>query len=282
MIVVTIQGTEDGGKHITAYDGRIVIGDEQQKIIDELYKKLKHFNINDDKKIQRKKKYNFFTMEHEIRDIAGRRRKALIFWDQYATDSIIKNTFDIIGLDYEEIKLKIEETKKSEDIKNKFIISSVIMGLTSLFSGALLYKKFNYNKCNILILGYSKELLFNFLKENDKKIIDSSNVKKLIVNHNMNTLNLSINKTEDNVKDLKNHVYSKICYVFSAKNDNLDNVFNDIDKLLKYNVQLSFLCIIDNSITEEYKKLIDNKINDYILCELNEDYKIKILDFLIK
>lgn len=98
----------------------------------------------------------------------------------------------------------------------------------------------------------------------------------------MNTLNLSINKTEDNVKDLKNHVYSKICYVFSAKNDNLDNVFNDIDKLLKYNVQLSFLCIIDNSITEEYKKLIDNKINDYILCELNEDYKIKILDFLIK
>lgn len=45
MIVVTIQGTEDGGKHITAYDGRIVIGDEQQKIIDELYKKLKYFNF---------------------------------------------------------------------------------------------------------------------------------------------------------------------------------------------------------------------------------------------
>lgn len=56
MIVVTIQGTEDGGKHITAYDGRIVIGDEQQKIIDELYKKLKHFNINDDKKNSKKEK----------------------------------------------------------------------------------------------------------------------------------------------------------------------------------------------------------------------------------
>ncbi|ELV05986.1 hypothetical protein [Brachyspira hampsonii] len=222
MIVVTIQGIEDGGKHITAYDGKIVIGEEQQKIIDDLYKRLKYFNINADKKIQRKKNYNFFTMEHEIRDIAGRRRKALIFWDQYATDSIIKDTFDIIGLDYEQIKLKIEETKKSEDMKNKLIISSVITGLTSLFSGFLLYKKINYNKSNILILGGSKELLFNFLKENNKKIIDSTNVKRLIVKHNMNILNLLINKTEDNVKDLKNYIYTKICYVFSAKNDNLE------------------------------------------------------------
>ena len=41
MIVVTIQGTEDGGKHITAYDGRIVIGDEQQKIIDEAISQTK-------------------------------------------------------------------------------------------------------------------------------------------------------------------------------------------------------------------------------------------------
>ncbi|ASJ20189.1 hypothetical protein BHAMNSH16_00380 [Brachyspira hampsonii] len=98
----------------------------------------------------------------------------------------------------------------------------------------------------------------------------------------MNILNLLINKTEDNVKDLKNYIYTKICYVFSAKNDNLENVFNDIDELLKHNVQLSFLCITDNSITEEYKKLIESKINNYILCELNEDYKIKILDFLIK
>ncbi|ELV05989.1 hypothetical protein H263_06957 [Brachyspira hampsonii 30599] len=47
MIVATIQGKKEGGKHTTVINGKLVTGDEQQNAIDVLYSKISGIKFDD-------------------------------------------------------------------------------------------------------------------------------------------------------------------------------------------------------------------------------------------
>lgn len=121
MIVATVQGNEEGGKHITVKDGKRITGKEQQEVINELYDKVRGIEINGDIGIKKLKgKEIFCYMEHPEVDSSGRKGIAFIVWDKKEKQEIIKRTIKEIGLDYDKFKIKYDEFNK---FINKFINS---------------------------------------------------------------------------------------------------------------------------------------------------------------
>lgn len=119
MIVATVQGNEEGGKHITVKNGKRITGKEQQEVINELYDKVRGIEINGDIGIEELKgKEIFCYMEHPEVDSYGRKGIAFIVWDKKEKKEIIKRTIEEIGLDYDKFKIKYNEFNK---FINKFI-----------------------------------------------------------------------------------------------------------------------------------------------------------------
>lgn len=119
MIVATVQGNEEGGKHITVKDGKRITGKEQQEVINELYDKVRGIEINGDIGIEELKgKEIFCYMEHPEVDSYGRKGIAFIVWDKKEKKEIIKRTIEEIGLDYDKFKIKYD---KFNNFFNKLI-----------------------------------------------------------------------------------------------------------------------------------------------------------------
>lgn len=119
MIVATVQGNEEGGKHITVKNGKRITGKEQQKVINELYDKVRGIEINGDIGIEELKgKEIFCYMEHPEVDSYGRKGIAFIVWDKKEKKEIIKRTIEEIGLDYDKFKIKYD---KFNNFFNKLI-----------------------------------------------------------------------------------------------------------------------------------------------------------------
>lgn len=102
MIIATIQGKKEGGKHITVINGELVTGDEQQNAIDMLYSKISRIKFDDRSYGIKKLNSNefFCYMEHPEKDIAGRTRKVLIVFDKNTEEEIIKKTIGTMELNY--------------------------------------------------------------------------------------------------------------------------------------------------------------------------------------
>ena len=119
MIVATVQGNEEGGKHITVKNGKRITGKEQQEVINELYDKVRGIEINGDIGIEELKgKEIFCYMEHPEVDSYGRKGIAFIVWDKKEKKEIIKRTIEEIGLDYDKFKIKYD---KFNNFFNKLI-----------------------------------------------------------------------------------------------------------------------------------------------------------------
>lgn len=119
MIVATVQGNEEGGKHITVKNGKRITGKEQQEVINELYDKVRGIEINGDIGIEELKgKEIFCYMEHPEVDSYGRKGIAFIVWDKKEKKEIIKRTIEEIGLDYDKFKIKYD---KFNNFINKLI-----------------------------------------------------------------------------------------------------------------------------------------------------------------
>lgn len=134
MIVATVQGNEEGGKHITVKDGKRITGKEQQKVINELYDKVRGIEINGDIGIEELNgKEIFCYMEHPEVDSSGRKGIAFIVWDKDENKEIIKRTIKEIGLDYNKFIKKHDEfidNKREENLK-KMILVSVAAGVVA-------------------------------------------------------------------------------------------------------------------------------------------------------
>ncbi|MEI0485148.1 hypothetical protein [Brachyspira intermedia] len=101
MIVATIQGKDDG-RHITAINGKLVKGDEQQNAIDVLYSKISKINLgNKNFGIKQINSHELFCyMEHPEKDIYGRKRIAYIVFDKNEDSNLIEKTINEMGLNY--------------------------------------------------------------------------------------------------------------------------------------------------------------------------------------
>lgn len=133
MIVATVQGNEEGGKHITAKNGKKITGKEQQEAINKLYDKVRGINIKGNFGIEKLKnrKEIFCYMEHPEVDSSGRHGIAFIVWDKKENQEIIKRTIKEIGLDYDKFIRNYNEfiDNKSEDNLKKMILVGLAAGV---------------------------------------------------------------------------------------------------------------------------------------------------------
>lgn len=134
MIVATVQGNEEGGKHITVKDGKRITGKEQQEVINELYDKVRDIEINGNIGIKKLKgKEIFCYMEHPEVDSSGRKGIAFIVWDKKEKQEIIKRTIKEIGLDYGKFIKKYDEfiDNKREENLRKMILVGLATGVVT-------------------------------------------------------------------------------------------------------------------------------------------------------
>lgn len=126
MITATIQGIskKDNGKHISAFNGEIITGKEAQKRIQELFDDCDEVNLSSQELFCKLSNGKFFcAMAHPQKDEIGRTRIALLVWDKDTASEIIKQTIEVMGLEYERFKrLKAEylDSKESKDSSNPF------------------------------------------------------------------------------------------------------------------------------------------------------------------
>lgn len=134
MIVATVQGNEEGGKHITVKDGKRITGKEQQKVINELYDKVRDIEINGNIGIEELNgKEIFCYMEHPEVDSSGRKGIAFIVWNKDEKKEIIKRTIEEIGLDYGKFIKKYDEfiDNKREENLRKMILVGLATGVVA-------------------------------------------------------------------------------------------------------------------------------------------------------
>lgn len=111
MIVATVQGNEEVGKHITVKNGKKITGKEQQEAINQLYDKVWGINIKGDFGIEelRNRKEIFCYTGHPEVDSSGRKEIAFIVWDKKENPEIIERTIKEIGLDYDKFIINYNE-----------------------------------------------------------------------------------------------------------------------------------------------------------------------------
>ena len=146
MIMATIQGRNinDNGKHTTACDGKLVDGMEQEKCMSELFRAIRDISVKGEKFCDLKTNRLFCAIEHPQRDEIDRIRTALIVYDRDTSEAMIKQTIEIMGLDYARFQSLREEYQKSlESKKGGFLLKAVgaifimatILALYKIFKG---------------------------------------------------------------------------------------------------------------------------------------------------
>ena len=257
MIMITIQGKEYGGEHVTAIDGRLVYDEEQQKVIDAIYSKLNNSNKNDKIKKIDNKEYVIF-MNHPEKDIYGRSRKAIVVMDVNYDESIVKNTIELMGLDYNILKKEINDYHKSIEENRKKIGVGTFIGAALLGAGYGLYKALDNNRI-LIVFDEGKDELFKLLSLNSYEKIDFSIKTKII-----------------NFSDAEKYVNDIIYYIFYCSK------VNELEKELKVfeqykNLNSKLILLIDEDVKcEDIKQKIEkhNNICEYEIIKLNDKKKI--------
>lgn len=134
MIVATVQGNEEGGKHITVKNGKKITGKEQQEAINKLYDKVRGINIKGNFGIEKLKnrKEIFCYMEHPEVDSSGRHGIAFIVWDKKENPEIIERTIKEIGLDYDKFIRNYNEfidNKRKDNLKKMLLVGLAAAGV---------------------------------------------------------------------------------------------------------------------------------------------------------
>ena len=120
MIIATIQGISraDNGKHITAYNGSLITGKEQENRVNELFRSIGEIDVSEELFCFTKQGQCLCAIEHPQKDEMGRIRTALILYDKDTSDAMIKQTLEVMGLEHERFdKLRqkyFERQKRSQ------------------------------------------------------------------------------------------------------------------------------------------------------------------------
>ena len=126
MITATIQGIsgENNREHISACDGKIITGKQAEKLVNQLYDDCYEVDLGSDELYLKMPNGKFFAaMFHPQKDDIGRLRIALIVWDKDTSNELIKQTLEVMGLDYERfLELRREFRAKKVGSKNALII----------------------------------------------------------------------------------------------------------------------------------------------------------------
>jgi len=106
MIVATIQGVSlsNNCKHITALNGKLIIGGEQEKHIDCIYGAINEINVENEIFCKVAKRQYFCALCHPKKDEMDRIRTALILYDKHTSEQEISQTLKVMGLDYGKFK----------------------------------------------------------------------------------------------------------------------------------------------------------------------------------
>ncbi|MEI0485145.1 hypothetical protein [Brachyspira intermedia] len=264
MIMITIQGKEYGGEHVTAIDGRLVYDEEQQKVIDAIYSKLNNSNKNDRIKKIDNKEYVIF-MNHPEKDIYGRSRKAIVVMDVNYDESIVKDTLKIMGLDYTILKKEINNYNNIKN-RNKKIVGTgaVAIALGTALAGAFGFYKTLDSKKRLIVFNKSKDELFNLLSLSSYEKNDFSSKIKLL-------------NSSDAEKYLNNIIY----YVFYC------STIDELEKELKLfkqnkNIKSKLILLIDENIKKEEIEKIEKILSkyEYKIIVLNDNSKYEFFKFI--
>lgn len=143
MIFITIQGVEKGGAHESVLNAKKIEGEEKENEIAKLLNFINQNKINANKRfIGRFGDKYFCTLTHPQKDIYGRGRLAMIYWDKDESEENIKQSLKIAGLSYEDFKLQFDEaTKKDLKLKsNNNYIKILILFIAILVILFLIFK----------------------------------------------------------------------------------------------------------------------------------------------
>lgn len=126
MITATIQGVskQDNGKHITVFNGKIITGKEASKRTEELFKDCDEVNLSSQELFCKLANGKFFcAMPHPQQDEIGRTRIALLVLDKDTTDELVKQSIEVMGLEYE----------RFQRLKNEYLSSQKLFDKNALF-----------------------------------------------------------------------------------------------------------------------------------------------------
>lgn len=149
MISATISGKDKANnrQHITAQNGKLIIGDVQTKCVNAILEDCKEVNVGGEYYCELENGKLFCALYHAEKDDIGRRRTALIVWDKDTSNEIIQKTLEVMGLEYErflglksEFEVSVKSNQKIGTNKNKLV--AIIGGVALVvFVAYLLIKK---------------------------------------------------------------------------------------------------------------------------------------------
>lgn len=111
MISATIQGIhkENNREHITAQNGKLIIGEEQRECVNEILRDCREASADDEVYCELDNGKLFCALYHPVKDDIGRMRIALIVWDKDTPNELIQKTLEVMGLEFERfLELKSE------------------------------------------------------------------------------------------------------------------------------------------------------------------------------
>lgn len=137
MISATIQGKykENRGKHITAQDGKLIIGEAQTKCVNAILKDCQNVNVSGEYYCELENGKLFCALYHAEKDDIGRKRTALIVWDKDTSNEIIQKTLEVMGLEFERFKRLEREFKRNKIGVSKNAL--VAIGVIALVASAI-------------------------------------------------------------------------------------------------------------------------------------------------
>ncbi|MGX3045150.1 hypothetical protein [Helicobacter sp. T3_23-1056] len=127
MVIATIQSIVHGKGDITAYNGKLVEGDEKQNLINYLYEALQGKKLGENeifKPIGKAK--TACIIEHCERDESGRIRNAVVLIEN-ASDDEIRDTLDALGISYHRFCELRSDYRKRAIIKASVVLLAVIV-----------------------------------------------------------------------------------------------------------------------------------------------------------
>lgn len=135
MVLATIQGKNSQNDQITALNGKIIFGEDEQKQIDDLIDFRSKFKITYKQREEFIKKGNkfFVFLKHIEPDDIGRTRVAMLLYDKNTPKDEIEKTLNVMGLD----------VANFNNILNKYKTKRVIIGaiICLVVAGVIIYLK---------------------------------------------------------------------------------------------------------------------------------------------
>lgn len=115
MIFITIQGAGQGGKHESVKDGKkldeLAWNDEISRLLNFIDKN--NIDANDEVFTQIGTQY-FCTQAHPLKDIYGRTRLAMLWWDENESLENLKLNLELMGLNDDEFIKNFEAFKQGQ------------------------------------------------------------------------------------------------------------------------------------------------------------------------